>query len=70
MKNDDIVNVLYGCKAYYGNCAAWCKYHHCHLTIKQIKQKQCLRKQCVYLDKLEHPYWRKREEIKLKKKGG
>ena len=64
---DDIVQVLYGCEAYFRNCPAFCRHHHCHLTEKQIKTKGCLGKQCKFLDKIEHDFWRQREEKKLQK---
>ena len=66
----DIVNVLYGSTTYFKNCPAFCKLHHKHLTIKQLKQKGCLGKQCKYLDKFEHKYWEQREKKKQLKKGG
>ena len=67
---DDIVPVLYGSETCYRNCVAWCKYHHIHLTARQVKQKGCLGKQCKCLDRIEHKFWRDREAKKLKKKGG
>ena len=43
--------------------------HHGALSVKMIKQHQCLGKQCPYLEKIEnHPYWKNRAEIKEKKK--
>lgn len=67
----DIVKVLYGSETYFKNVPGFCKLHHKHLTIKQIKQKGCLGKQCKYLDKFEeHKYWKQREEKKRLKKGG
>lgn len=65
---DDIVAVLYGSETTYGHCAAWCKFHHCHLTPKQIIRKGCLGKQCKCLDKIPHQWWDDREQKKLKKK--
>jgi hypothetical protein len=51
------------------NVAAYCKYHHCGMTVKQIKAKQCLSKQCWYLQKNElHEWWRQREITKQKRK--
>jgi hypothetical protein len=61
---DEMVQVLYGCEAMYKNCVAYCRYHHCHLTEKQLKTKGCLGKRCRLLDKLEHQFWRDREEKK------
>lgn len=57
----------------YGTCsnnvAGYCKYHHCAMTVKQIKNKNCLGKNCWYLKKNEqHDWWRQREVMKQKRK--
>lgn len=50
------------------NCCAYCKLHHCSMTVKQMKAKGCLQKQCWHLVKNElHPYWKQREVIKQKR---
>ena len=50
-------------------CAAYCKHHHCGVTVKQIKAKRCLSKHCKYLVKYEgHLWWRERAALKRKKK--
>ena len=61
---DDIVQVLYGSETLYKNCPAYCLNHHKFLTEKQIKNKGCLGKQCQWLDKREHQFWKNREEKK------
>lgn len=51
------------------NCCGYCHYHHCAMTVKQMRCKNCLGKECRHLIKNEnHPYWRQREMIKQKKK--
>ena len=51
------------------NCCAYCKHHHCSMTVKQMKAKGCLQKQCWHLVKnADHAYWRQREVIKQKRK--
>lgn len=51
------------------NVAAWCSHHHCYMTVKQMRNKECLKKQCNYLKKNEaHQYWRQRELVKQKRK--
>lgn len=51
------------------NVAAYCKYHHCGMTVKQMKCKNCLGKQCHYLVKNEtHDYWRQREVQKQRRR--
>lgn len=55
--------------SYSNNCCAYCNHHHCSMTVKQMKAKGCLQKQCWYLNKNEqHPYWRQREATKQKRK--
>ena len=58
---------LYGCIS--DNCCAYCRLHHCAITVKQMKKKECLKKQCFHLRKnLDHPIWEQRERIKEKKR--
>ena len=43
--------------------------HKCHLTVKTMKQHECLKKQCRALKKHEeHNYWKEREVLKQRKK--
>ena len=51
------------------NCCAYCHYHKAFMTVKQMKCKECLNKQCRHLVKNEeHQYWRQRELVKQKRK--
>lgn len=51
------------------NVAAYCKLHHKHMTVKQMRCKNCLQKECWHLEKnAEHQYWRQRELTKQKRK--
>lgn len=51
------------------NCCAHCKYHNCSITVRQMRAKDCLRKQCKHLVKNEaHPYWKQREITKQRRK--
>ena len=51
------------------NVVAYCKHHHCYMTVKQMKCKGCLGKQCWYLQKNEqHDYWRQRNVTKQRRK--
>lgn len=53
---------------YSNNCCAYCKHHNCSMTVKQMKAKGCLQKQCWYLVKNEqHQYWKQREATKQKR---
>lgn len=54
--------------SYSDNCCAYCKHHHCSMTVKQMKAKGCLQKQCWHLIKNEkHQYWTQREATKQKR---
>jgi hypothetical protein len=55
--------------SYSNNVVAYCHYHACAMTTKQMKCKNCLNKQCRHLVKNEeHQYWRQREIVKQKRK--
>ncbi len=54
---------LYGSES--DNCCGFCRRHHCALTVKQLKKKECLKKQCRHLVQYEeHPYWAERAKIR------
>jgi len=47
----------------------YCKLHKITLTVKELKQKECLKKECWHLIKYQnHPYWIEREKTKQKRK--
>lgn len=48
-------------------CVVYCEYHKYYLTSKQLKQKGCMGKQCPYMQKLEHTFWKLKEKKKLDK---
>lgn len=51
------------------NVAAYCNHHNCGMTVKQIKAKNCLGKQCWYLVRNEgHNWWKQREITKQQRK--
>ena len=47
---------------------AYCRQKCVSLTWKQVKSKQCLKKECWYLVKYDHEVWRQRELQKERKK--
>lgn len=60
------MKTLYGCES--ENCAAYCKLHGCCMTVKQIRKKNCLQKQCHYLEKIEtHAWWTQRAVTKQRR---
>lgn len=59
-------------KSIYGgktkNPAAYCALHNGTLSVKEMKKKQCLGKQCRHLRKNEqHEYWNQRLLMKARK---
>ena len=62
-----MTKTLYNC--YSDKCCGYCKHHNCGVTVKQLKHKECLKKQCHHLIKNEnHDYWRQRERVKQLRK--
>ena len=54
--------------SYSDNCCAYCKYHGCFMTAKQMTKKECLKKQCRHLQKNEdHDIWKQRARMKEKR---
>ena len=51
------------------NVAAYCKHHNCGMTVKQIRCKNCLQKQCWHLERnYDHKWWAQRAEKKEMRK--
>lgn len=42
----------------------FCKKHKAYITVRQIKEKECMEKKCNALRKRDHPYWRRKERMK------
>ena len=59
---------LYGTEITEKNCVGYCKKHGCYITSKQLKHKECLRKQCRALNKKPHEFWTQRELTKIAKR--
>ena len=64
-----LVKGLYGSEFEKSRACAYCYHHHKYLTVKQVRQHECLAKQCWYLRKNEqHDWWRQREVVKQRRK--
>jgi hypothetical protein len=63
-----MVPSLYNTKISKKRVIGYCHRHHCCISSTQLKQKECLKKQCRHLQKYEHEFWRQRELKKAKKK--
>lgn len=59
---------LYNTEISEKRAVGFCCRHHCYVTSTQIKQKQCLNKQCYHLEKRDHEFWRQRELTKMRRK--
>lgn len=59
---------LYGTEIMENRCVGYCKKHCGYMTCKQLKRKECLKKQCKALERRPHEFWEQRELIKMKKK--
>lgn len=66
---DEPCRVLFGNEAPFKHCVAFCRGKGKYLTALQLKKKECLRKQCKLLVKIEdRNYWAQRKALKIKKK--
>ena len=64
-----LVQGLYGSEFEKNRACGYCRHHHKYLTVKQVRQHECLQKQCWHLQKNEqHDWWRQREVIKQRRK--
>lgn len=61
------VRTLYGSHVEYRTCVGYCSFHRLFVTARQLKQKQCLGKECGFLIKKEHDFWKFRERRLIKK---
>ena len=51
------------------NVVAFCKYHNCYMTVRQMNRKECQQKQCKdFVKKEGHQYWHQQEVKKKKRK--
>jgi len=53
-------------KTFYGsttrNVCAFCWKHKLYMTSRQVKKRKCIHRRCDAFHKLDHPYWKMREE--------
>lgn len=59
---------LYGTEIMEKKCVGYCKKHCGFMTCKQLKRKECLKKQCRALERHPHEFWEQRALIKMKKR--
>lgn len=69
MDEKTLVQGLYGSQIDPCKACGYCKRHGCHLTVKMLKQHDCLNKQCWHLVKNEkHRWWAQRDKKKQLRK--
>ncbi len=67
--NGDLLYSLNGNYINKKNAVGYCWCHRVALTAKNLKEHECLKKQCNALTRYEtHPYWAERERIKQLRK--
>lgn len=49
---NNIVLGIYGRLTTIGNCKAYCDYHKCYLVARDITERKCNRKKCIYKKEL------------------
>lgn len=65
----ELVKGLYGSEFEKNRACAYCRLHSKYLTVKQVRQHECLKKECWHLQKNEeHEWWAQRERAKQKRK--
>ena len=64
----ELVKGLYGSEFDKCRSCGYCHHHRKHLTVKQLKQHECLQKQCNHLQKNEeHGWWKQRAKRKQRR---
>ena len=54
---NEIVKGLYGSEIAQCKACGYCKRHGCYLTVKMLRQHDCLNKQCYHLIRNEGHKW-------------
>lgn len=63
------LKVLYGTWTTEDKAVGYCLKHGACVTAQQMKEKECLRKQCGAFRRRKHPFWEQRARMReLKKK--
>lgn len=58
---NDIIETLNSSQSYFYRAVGYCAYHKRYITKQQLKQKNCLIKQCNRLIQLRHNFWYDKE---------
>ena len=69
MDNSELTQGLYGSFICKNKMVGFCQYHQAALTVKTMKNHECLKKQCNAFKKCpEHDFWRQHEQKKIWRK--
>ena len=69
MSDNNRLKGLYGSYISHSKMVGYCHYHCAALTVKTMKQHECLKKQCCFLEKqATHDFWRQHEQKKMWRK--
>ena len=63
-----MLHSLYNTEISERRCVGFCWKHCCYVTSTQLRQKECLKKECNALERYEHEFWRQRELKKARRK--
>ena len=63
-KDDRQYRTLHGQMTAESKIVGYCRLHKIHLTAPQVKEKECLRKDCHALKKWDCAFWERRERNK------
>lgn len=62
-----ICNTLFGSQTYFGRCVGFCQMKGKYLTVKQLRIKGCLKKNCKHLYKIQDSVFWQQRDVKKKK---
>lgn len=65
---NEVVQLLNGSETVFSRCVGYCAYHKRYITQTQLKTKECLKKECKRLIKIEHRFWVDRDNKQVEKK--
>lgn len=57
VKEPEYVPTLGNCKMKRKNACAYCSLHNCYLSVKQMRKRDCINRDCKHLQKEEHAFW-------------
>lgn len=65
---NETVRLLNGSETFFNRTVGYCAHHTCYLTKKQLQTKECLKKECKRLIKIEGVFWQERDAAQVEKR--